>query len=175
MYVIAKDMTEVGIDFEVLRYRKVAPIVWKKVTGHLVWDVNIILTHKLWWVLDGHKTPDPIGSNYAGFVSRGSAHISFTYATLNRLNVLASDIRYSYLQAPSSFKDYIICGDEFGIENVGNIALIHRELYGGKTAGRYFSNHLHSCMIYLNSISFPADPDIWMRYSKRRDGSEFYD
>ena len=53
-------MTEVGVAFEVLEYRKVAPIGWKKVTGHLVWDVNMDFTWKERWVLEGHKTPDPI-------------------------------------------------------------------------------------------------------------------
>jgi hypothetical protein len=36
----------------------------------------------------------------------------------------------------------VICGPEFGIENVGKVALIHRALYGGKSAGRDFKNHL---------------------------------
>ena len=35
------------------------------------------------WVLDGHKTPDPVGSKYAGVVSRESVQITFTYAGLN--------------------------------------------------------------------------------------------
>ena len=59
--------------------------------------------------------------------------IAFTYAALNDLDVFAADIRNAYLQAPSSQKDYIICGPEFDLENVGKVALIHRALYGGKT------------------------------------------
>ena len=81
-------------------------------------------TRKARWVLDGHKTPNPIGSTYAGVVSRDSIRIAFTYAALNGLDVFAADIRNAYLQAPSSQKDYILCGPEFGIENVGKIALI---------------------------------------------------
>jgi hypothetical protein len=57
-------------------------------------------------------------------VSRESVQIAFTYAALNGVDVFA-DIRNAYLQAPSSQKDYIICGPEFGIENVGKVALIH--------------------------------------------------
>ena len=119
-----------------------APHGWSKVTGHLVWDVKMDFTHKVYWVLDGHKTLDPVGSMYAEVVSHESIHITFTYAALNGLNVCAADVRNAYLQALSSQKDYIICGPELGIENAGKIALIDRALYGGKSAGKDFRNHL---------------------------------
>ena len=76
-------------------------------------------TRKARWVLDGHKTPDPIGSIYAGVVSRESVCIALTYAALNELDVFTADIRNAYLQALSSQKDYIICGPEFGVKNIG--------------------------------------------------------
>ena len=53
------------------------------------------------WVLDGHKTPDPIISTYAGVVSRDSVCIALTYAALNRVDVCAADIHNGYLRAPS--------------------------------------------------------------------------
>jgi hypothetical protein len=172
---LAKEMTEVGVAFEVLEEGIKAPIGWSKVTGHLVWDVKMDFTRKARWVLDGHKTPDPIGSTYAGVVSRDSIRIAFTYAALNGLEIFAADIRNAYLQAPSSQKDFIICGNEFGIENVGKVALIHRALYGGKSAGKDFRNHLRSCMRHLDFTSCPADPDVWMRPAKRSDGSDYYE
>jgi hypothetical protein len=46
-------------------------------------------------------------------------------SALNNVDVCAADIRNAYLQAPSFQKDYIVCGAEFGIENMGKIALIH--------------------------------------------------
>ena len=56
-------------------------------------------------VLDGHHTPDPIGSTYTGVVSRESVRIALTYAALNKLDVYAADIQNAFLQAPSSQKD----------------------------------------------------------------------
>ncbi len=170
---LAKEMTEVGVAFEVLDEGISAPKGWHKVTGHLIWDVKMDFTRKARWVLDGHKTPDPIGSTYAGVVSRESVRISFTYAALNGLDVCAADIRNAYLQALSSQKDYIVCGPEFGIENVGRIALIHRALYGGKSAGKDFRNHLRSCMRHLDFVSCPGDPDGWMRPARHSDGTEY--
>ena len=171
---LEKEMRNVGVAFEILK-GETAPPGWRKVTGHLVWDCKMDFTRKARWVLDGHKTPDPLISTYAGVVSRESVRIAFTYAALNGLDVCAADIQNAYLQAPSSAKDYIICGPEFGLENVGKVALIRRALYGGKSAGRDFRNHLRSCMRHLGFESCPADPDVWMRPAVKATGQEYYE
>ena len=175
MDALNKEMYNVGVAFEVLEDGVPAPKGWHKVTGHLIWDVKMDFTRKARWVLDGHKCPDPEGSTYAGVVSRESVRIALTYAALNGLDVYAADIRNAYLQAPSSQKDYIICGPEFGLENVGKVALIHRALYGGKSAGRDFRNHLRSCMHHLKFESCPADPDVWMRKALKSDGNSVWE
>ena len=99
-------------------------------------------TRKTRLVFDGHNTPSPTISTYTGAVSRDSIRIPLTCATLNNIDVYAADIRNTYLQAPLSQKDYIICGPECCLENIGEPALIHRALYSGKTTRRNFSNHL---------------------------------
>ena len=131
-------------------------------------------TRKVRWVLDRHKTADPTGSSYAGVVSREAVRIAFPYAALNDLEVCAANICNTYLQAPSSQKDYIICGPKFGLENVRKVALIHQSLYGGKVAGRDFRNHLRSCMEHLGFTPCPADPDVWMRPSVKAGGTMYY-
>ena len=106
-------------------------------------------TRKVRWVLDGHNNPDLIGSTYAGVVSRKSVLIDFTYADFNVVDVFVANMCNTYLQSPSSQKDYIICGPEFGLDNVVMVVLIQRDLCGGKSEGRNFRNHLRSCMRYL--------------------------
>ena len=123
----------------------------------------------------GSRWSQDTGSTYAGVVSRESVQIALTYAALNDLDVFAADIWNVYLQAPSSQKDYIICGPEFGVENIGQTALIHRALYGGKAAGRDFRNHLPLCMEFLNFKSCLADPDVWMRPAIKSDGNTYYE
>ena len=86
-------------------------------------------------MLDGNKNPYPVGSTYADVVSRESVRILFAYSALNGIDIFATGIRNAYLQAPSSQKYFIVCGVEFGFENIGKVALIHRALYGGKKAG----------------------------------------
>jgi hypothetical protein len=105
------------------------------------WDLKMDFTTKARWVLDGHELPTHEGSTYAGVVSRESVRIALTSAALIGLEVCAADISNAYLQAPSSCKNYIICGSEFGVENEGKVALIYGALCGGKSAGRDFRNH----------------------------------
>ena len=75
----------------------------------------------------------------------------------------------------NSQKDYIICGPELGVENIGQAALIHHALYSGKAAGRDFRNHLHSCMEFLNFKSCLTDPNVWMRPAIKSDGNTYYE
>ena len=172
---IDKEMTNVGVVFQVLDEGKKSPPGWSKASGHIVFDIKMDFTRKAQWVLDGHQQSDPKGSTYAGVVSRESVQIAFTYAALNELDICATDIRNAYLQAPSSCKDFVICGPEFGLENVGWVALIHRALYGGKSAGRDFWNHLRGCMWHIRFKSCPANPDVWMQLAKHSDGHEYYE
>ena len=172
---LTKEMTNVSVAFELLEEGVSAPVGWSKATGHIIWDVKMDFTRKCRWVKDGHRTPDPKVSNYAGVVSRDSVRIALTYAASNDLDVTAADIQNAYLQAPSSEKHYIVCGAEFGLEHVGKVALIRRALYGGKVAGKDFWVHLRSCMTFLGFTSCRADPDIWMREAVKPDGSEYWE
>ena len=172
---IDKEMMNVGVAFQVLHEGEKAPPGWSKASGHIVFAVKMDFTRKARWVMDGHRQSDPKGSTYAGVVSRESVWIAFTYTALNELDVCATDIRNAYLQALSSYKDYVICGPEFGLENVGWVALNHWALYGGKSARRDFQNHLRGCMWHIGFKSCPADPDVWMQPAKHSDGREYYE
>ena len=172
---LALEMGNLVIAFEIKEHGEKAPPGWHKASGHVIFDVKMDFTRKARWVKDGHKTPDSTTSSYAGVVSRESIRIALTYAALLGLPVIGGDLKNAYLQAPSSEKHFIICGPEFGIENVGKVALIRRALYGGKVAGRDFWHHLRECMGFLGFTSSLADPDVWLRLSKRSTGEEYYE
>ena len=108
-------------------------------------------------------------------VSRDSVIISLNYAALNHMDVNATDIQNYYLQAPSSEKHYVICGNNFGLEHKGKISLIRRALYGVKLADRDFWNHSRSCMNFLGFKSCQADPEIWMREAAKTDGTDYWE
>ena len=97
---IKLEMHNNGVGFQILEENKRDPPDFSKVTGHLIFDVNMEFTRNARFILYGHKTPDTIGYTYAGVVSRESIRIALTYAALNGLDVFAGDIRNAYLQAP---------------------------------------------------------------------------
>ena len=55
------------------------------------------LERKARWAKDGHRTPEPEYSAFAGVVSRESIRITLTYASLNGLSVFGADIQNAYL------------------------------------------------------------------------------
>ena len=74
-------------------------------------------------------------------VSRESVRIALTLAALNDLEVKTADIENAYLTAPVSEKIWTVLGPEFG-DDQGKRAIVVRALYGLKSAGASFRNHL---------------------------------
>ena len=78
---------------------------------------------------------------------------------------MAADIKIAYLQAPISEKHFIICCEEFGIENVGKRVLVGRNVW----------HHLQSCMKHMDFESLLADPDVQIQKAKQKNGEEYYE
>ena len=123
---------------------------------------------------DVHITPEPENLTYGGVVSREIVRIDLPYAALNGLDFCACDTQNDYLQIPSSNQNFIICGPEFGLENVGNKALIIRALYGGKCAGADYWIHVRSAMDEMGLESCKVDPDVWFRSAIKANGTDYY-
>ena len=67
-----------------------------------------------------------------------------------------------------------VCGPEFG-KDAGRIAIVKRALYGLKSSGASFRNHLADCMRELGYRPCRADPDLWIKPEIRpEDGFEYY-
>ena len=93
---------------------------------------------------------------------------------MNGLPVFGANIQNAYLQAPTTENHYIICGTEFGLENVGKKAIIVRALYGGKSAGADYWKHVRKAMDKMNFTLCKADPEVWMRPGVKYDGTEYW-
>ena len=117
-------MSNVGVAFKILETGESPPPGYTKSSGNIVFDVRMSFQRKTRWVKDGHRTPDSDTSSYAGGVSRESIRILLTHVALHGVPVIAADVRNAYLQAPTSEKHFVICGPEFGIENIGKKAII---------------------------------------------------
>lgn len=172
---LALEMNELMLAVRILGDEQQLPPGYIKSSGHIIFDVKMDFRRKARWVQDGHKTPEPTTSNYAGVVSRESVRIAFTYASMMGLSVCAADIKNAYLQAPSSEKHFIICGEEWGLQNIGKRAIIDRAIYGSRVAGRDFWLHLRTCMEQIGFKSSKGDPDVWYRAATKSDGTEYYE
>ena len=96
-------------------------------------------------------------------------------AALNDLEVKTSDIYNAYLTAPCSEKIWTTLGSEFGPDLAGKKYLVVRALYGLKSAGASFRNHLAECMKNLGYLSCLADPDLrFKEETSPSDGAKYY-
>ena len=171
---IAKEMRNVRIAFRILMEGEITPVGHEFVPCHLVFDVKIDGSAKARLVAAGCRTTDPEGSTWAGVVSRETVRLALTYAALNGLSVMSSDIQNAYLTAPTSQKLWTVCGREFG-KDFGRKAVITRALYGNKSAGADFRNHLRECMDLLGYKSCLADPDLWIREGMKTNGEPYHE
>jgi hypothetical protein len=111
--VIEKEMKNILPAFE-FRDNDVMPLGFKKIDCHMVFDVELDLVCKAWFVAGGHQTDPPKESVYSSVVSRDSVCLAFLIAALNDLEVLSADVQNAYLNAPTKEKIYMIAGPEFG-------------------------------------------------------------
>jgi hypothetical protein len=119
-------------------------------------------------------TETPATNTYASLISQESVHITLTLAALNDLEVKTVDIENAHLTAPVSEKICCVLGPEFGT-NAGKCAIVVWSLYGLKSAGALFWNHLADCMQHLGWELCITDKDLWMKAENRpNDGHKYY-
>jgi hypothetical protein len=122
--------------------------------------VKTDFTRKVRFVAGGHKTDPPTSLTYSSVVARDSIGIAFLIAVLNGLEVLATDIGNTYINADVHEKLYFVAGDEFGNVNKGKNVIITKALYGLKSSGATWRAHLAEALHGLGYKSTLADPDV---------------
>ena len=173
---IRKEMAKVRIAFKTLGDNEQVPPTFQQMRCHMVYDVKMEnFQRKARLVAGGHMTEVTSATmTYASVVSRESVRIALTLAALNDLEVKTADIENAYLTAPIGEKIWCTLGPEFG-EGAGKRAIIVRALYGLKSAGASFRNHLADCMRHLGWESCKADHDVWFKPEVRKDdGHKYY-
>ena len=133
---IKKEMKNVIVAFNLLDKGDKPRVGYAQLKVHLVFNIKLDLTRKAQLVTDGHLTPDPVDSTYAGVVSRETVCKALTYAALHVLDIWTADIMNAFLQASKTEKYWIECGPEFVSDHIGKIAVVTRALYGVKSSAR---------------------------------------
>jgi hypothetical protein len=125
------------------------------------------------FVAGGHTTDTLHAMTYVSVLSRERVRVALTLAALNDLDVKMVDIENSYLTAPITEKVWTVLGPEFG-DDAGKREIIVEALYGLKSAGASFRNHLAECMKHLGWNPCRADRDLWMKAETRPDDGVLY-
>ncbi len=137
-----------------------APIGYQKIDCHMIFDVKMTLEMKARYVAGGHQTEPTKDITFASVVSRDSIRIAFLVAALNDLDVLSADISGAYLNANAAEKVYTIAGKEFGPEKEGRVVVITRALYGLRSSGKAWRDHMAATLRDHGYTSCKADPDV---------------
>jgi hypothetical protein len=115
-----------------------APIGYQKIPCHIIFDVKMeYLVQKSQTSCWYSKDQGPATITYASVVSRETACMTLTIASLNDLKVKVGDVLNAYITAPVREKVWTVLGPEFGHE-AGKSAIIVQALYGLKSAGAAF-------------------------------------
>jgi hypothetical protein len=136
------------------------PKDFKKVPVHFGFDIKFDLRRKARLVAGGHLTK-PIYNNapYSGIASLKSIRTCIFLAELNGLSLCAADVGNAYLEAETKEKLFIIAGPEFG-KLEGNTLIVHKALYGLRTSGARWAEHLADSLRAQGFRSSYADPAI---------------
>ena len=168
-------MSKVRVAFKLLEKGATPPPGYQYVTLKLIFDVKMDFTRKARLVAGGHLTETPSSITFSSVVSRDSVRIIFLIAALNDLDVWISDVGNAYLNAEPREKIYSEAGMEFGPKDMGKTVIIVRALYGLKSSGAAWRSHFAQSLRDLGFESSYADPDVWMRHSVKKDGTNYYE
>jgi hypothetical protein len=170
---IGKEIKNAMVAFE-FRDDNVMPPGYKRIDYHMIFEIKRDLTRKARLVAGGHQTDPPKESVYSSVVSRDSVRIAFTIAALNGLDILAGDVQNAYLNAPTKEKIYTIAGPELGQDKVNRPVIVTRALYGLRSSGARWRDHMASKLRDAGFQSCLADPDVWMKPGVKPDGSTYW-
>jgi Reverse transcriptase (RNA-dependent DNA polymerase) len=96
-------------------------------------------------------------------------------ASLNDLSVLVGDVQNAYLNAPTKEKCYTIAGPEFVPTNEGQPVLVTRALYGLRSSGARWRDHLAETIRSMGFSACMGDPDVWLRKAVKPGGFQYYE
>ena len=122
MDAISKEMTNVRVAFDILKYGDCAPIGHKQINCHLIYDVKREnFRRKARLVASGHMTDTPKFMTYLSVVGQETVRIALTIAALNNLQVRAGDVMNAYVIAPCSEKIWTVLGKNLEQTKVINL------------------------------------------------------
>jgi hypothetical protein len=134
------------------------PIGYKEIKCHMIFEIKMV----------------DLDSVYSSVVTRESVRIMLLFAALNDLDILGADIQNAYLQAETKEKIWFMAGAKFG-SNQGRPCIIVCALYGLKSSGACFRDHLSTIIREQGFVNSKADADVWMWKAVKPNGFEYWE
>ena len=81
------------VDLNLIDKDNHAPVGYKKITCHIIFDVEMDLTRKARYLVGGNLTNPPLFIIYVSMVSRDGVRLALLISKFNNLDILAGDIQ----------------------------------------------------------------------------------
>ena len=174
---IDKELGNVRVAFRLMEEGERLPAGSKEIPYHIIFDVKLDLTRKARLVAGGHRNKGvPTFTTFSTVASRDSVRLMFLIAALNDLKLQSADIGNAYLNAKCRERVHVRCGAElFGQEHKGKLAVICRALYGLKTSGASWRQHLANEIRNVGFTNTKGDPDVYRRKASKPSGEAYYE
>ena len=88
--------------------------------------------------------------------------LGFLLAEMNGLKVCAANISSAYLYGKTQEKWHIVVGPEFG-DLEGEKLVIDWNLYGLRTSGTHFHEHLGNKLCCIGYMHSKTNPNFWIK------------
>ena len=109
----------------------------------------------------GDMTPELDEAVYSSVATLRSLRIVIFLVELNGLKLMQGDVGNAYLESYTQEKVYFIAGPVFG-HHAGNTFIIEKALYGLRSSGLRFHEHLSNVLQGFNFTRSHVDLDVWM-------------
>jgi Reverse transcriptase (RNA-dependent DNA polymerase) len=138
-------------------------ICFQEIRCHMIFDVKMEgLVRKVWFVAGGHTTKTPQSLTFASVVTRESVRLGFLIAAMNELEIVAADVRNTYLNADCWEKIWFIASPAFATKK-GKVLIMCKALYGLKSSGAAWRVLFSSTLHELGYMLSKGNPDVYLR------------
>ncbi len=135
---------------------------YTRIPYHFVFAVKFDLRRKARMVAGGNMTEPPKEDIYSGVVGMETIRLAFQIAAMNGLMVCTADIGNAYLYGSTCKKVYVIAGPKFG-DDQGSKMIIDKGLYGLRSSGARFHEHLARKLRSMGFTPSKANSDLWIK------------
>jgi hypothetical protein len=159
-----KEMEQIN-EFQTFRRLKRGEILspaYKRIPYFIVFANKFDGRRKARLVANGSRCNIDAEESYSEVVGMETVWLGFLLAEMNGLKVCAANISSAYLHGKTRELFYIIAGPEFGSLE-GEKLVIDLGLYGLKSSGARFHEHLSHKLRKMGYIPSKADADFWIK------------